>query len=261
MPRVDIALVDRGLAASRSAARRLIADGAVRIGEGPASRRIERASQRVEDGDVLTVAESVETRYVSRAGAKLDAALERLALDVRGLTALDVGMSTGGFADCLLARGAARVVGVDVGHGQLHPRLRADPRVRSFENVNARELTPATLGDAMPAGGFALIVADVSFISLTQVLPALGPLLAADGRLLALVKPQFEAGPGGVDRRGLADPTEYPRVEARIRGAIAELGWQVRDWFESALTGGDGNREFFVHATALPAVQGRVPGR
>ena len=168
-----------------------------------------------------------------------------------GRRCLDVGQSTGGFTDVLLARGVARVVGVDVGHGQLHPRLAADARVDAIEGVNARRLDAAWL----PAGvsRFDLIVADLSFISLTLVLPSLAPLAAGD--LLLLVKPQFELQPADIGKGGLVrDARSFERVESRLRRACVAEGLCVIAWFDSAIRGGDGNREFFLHAApATPA--------
>jgi len=189
-------------------------------------------------------------RFVSRGGLKLAGALAHCALDVRGRVCLDVGQSTGGFTDCLLQAGAARVVGVDVGHGQLHARIAADPRVTALEGINARAIRRADLGDALPAGGFDLVVVDVSFISLTKVLPALAALCAPQAHLIALVKPQFEVGPGGLDRHGIVrDAARYDAVRTTVTDCAAACGWQVHAWLDSPITGGDGNREFFIHAT------------
>jgi 23S rRNA (cytidine1920-2'-O)/16S rRNA (cytidine1409-2'-O)-methyltransferase len=202
----------------------------------------------------VQIVDDAELRWVSRGGLKLDGALAATALDVRARVCLDVGQSTGGFTDVLLARGAARVVGVDVGHGQLHPRLRADARVRAFEGVNARALDAARLGDAMPPYGFDLIVGDLSFISLALVLPALVPLLAPGGDLLLLVKPQFELQPDQLGKGGLVkDPSRHAHVRARIERACAEAGLVVQRWLDSAVRGGDGNTEFFVWARPAPA--------
>jgi 23S rRNA (cytidine1920-2'-O)/16S rRNA (cytidine1409-2'-O)-methyltransferase len=193
------------------------------------------------------VAPDAADRYVSRGGLKLAGALAHTGLEVAGWVCLDVGQSTGGFTDCLLQAGAARVVGVDVGHGQLHPRLRGDPRVLCLEGVNARGLGPADLGNARPAGGFDLIVADASFISLTLLLPRFPALLRPGGQVLALVKPQFEVGPEGVGKGGLVrDPALYAGVEEKLRAACGYCGLRVRDWFDSPIAGGDGNREFFL---------------
>jgi len=169
------------------------------------------------------------------------------AVDIAGRTCLDVGQSTGGFTDCLLQAGAWHVVGVDVGHGQLHPRLLADSRITAFEGVNCRNLAASDLGNAVPNEGFDLIVGDLSFISLTLVLPQLPPLLADRGDLLLLVKPQFEVGPDNVGKGGIVrDPTLHDKVERKLRRCAASLGLTVRAWFASPLAGGDGNREFFI---------------
>ncbi|WP_280154087.1 TlyA family RNA methyltransferase [Piscinibacter sp. XHJ-5] len=247
--RADQRLVESGLAPTRSAAQRLIARGAVRW-HGAAGWAVPRkAGDDLPDGCVIEVVDDAELRFVSRGGLKLEGALAHAGIDASGLTALDVGQSTGGFTDVLLHRGAARVVGIDVGHGQLHPRLRADPRVHALEAVNARHVDAPTLGEA----AFDLIVGDLSFISLTLVLPALAPLLAPHGTLLMLVKPQFELQPRHIGKGGLVkDKASYAIVEARIRAACGECGLAVLDWFDSPIAGGDGNREFFVRA-ARPA--------
>jgi 23S rRNA (cytidine1920-2'-O)/16S rRNA (cytidine1409-2'-O)-methyltransferase len=188
--------------------------------------------------------DTAETKYVSRGGLKLEGVLQLSGADIRGKTCLDVGQSTGGFTDCLLQHGAARVTGVDVGHGQLHEKLRRDPRVVSIEKVNARELTREQVG-----GDFDVIVGDLSFISLTLVLPALSPLLKKGGELLMLVKPQFELQPGQLGKGGIVtDPALYAVVEKRIRDCIGGLGLEVKGWYASPIAGGDGNREFFVYA-------------
>lgn len=243
--RADQLLVLRGLAPSRSAAQRLIAQGAVRW-QGPAGWAAPRkAGDDLPEACELQLADDAELRWASRGGLKLDAALVHTGLAVEGRHALDVGQSTGGFTDVLLARGAASVTGVDVGHGQLLARLRGDPRVTVLEGVNARTLHAAQL----PRPRFGLIVGDLSFISLTLVLPALAPLLDAGGELLMLVKPQFELQPADIGKGGLVkDPAAGARVEQRLRGACAGAGLQVIDWFASPVAGGDGNREYFIRA-------------
>lgn len=247
--RADQLLVERGIAPTRSAAQRLIAGGAVRW-LGPQGWAVPRKAGEDLPGDCeLQVTDDAELRFVSRGGLKLEGALVRAALDVHGMDCLDVGQSTGGFTDVLLQRGAAQVVGVDVGQAQLHDKLRSDPRVRALEGVNARHMDRTTLGDAMPEAGFDLIVGDLSFISLTLVLPALVPLLAPRGQLLMLVKPQFELQPAQISKGGLVkDASSYPIVEARIREACKALGLSVQDYFDSPIAGGDGNHEYFVHA-------------
>jgi 23S rRNA (cytidine1920-2'-O)/16S rRNA (cytidine1409-2'-O)-methyltransferase len=241
--RADALLVARGLAASRTHAQELVRSGRVSWAGGP----VAKASAEFPAETELTVAADDGDRYVSRGGRKLAGALAQAGIAVAGKACLDVGQSTGGFTDCLLQAGAGHVVGVDVGREQLHPRLRADAAVTAFEGINCRALTAADLGTAFPADGFDLIVADLSFISLTLVLPQLPPLLAADGDLLLLVKPQFEVGPGGIGKGGIVrDPARYRDVEAKFRQCAEKLGLAVRGWFDSPITGGDGNREFFI---------------
>ncbi len=252
MIRVDQLLVKRGLAASRTLAQRLIAEGRVRAGDPPVP--VRKPSEPLPADAPLQVDPGASDRFVSRGGLKLAGALEHCGIVVDGLVCLDVGQSTGGFTDCLLQSGAARVVGIDVGHAQLHARIAGDPRVTAIEGVNARAIRRADLGAAMPSDGFDLIVVDVSFISLTKVLPALGALCAPHARLVALVKPQFEVGPRGLDRHGIVrDAARYDEVRAAVTGCADDCGWQVHDWLDSPITGGDGNREFFIHATRRAA--------
>jgi len=243
--RADQLLVAQGLAPSRSAAQRLIERGAVRW-RSPSGWAVPRkAGDELPSGCEIELTDDAELRWASRAGLKLDAALSHTAIDVSGRACLDVGQSSGGFTDVLLARGAARVVGIDVGHGQLHPRLRADPRVTVLEGLNARSLDAAQL----PQPRFDLVVGDLSFISMTLVLPAVAPLVGRE--LLWLVKPQFELQPADIGKGGLVtDSQAHARVEQRVRGAVQAVGLQLRDYFPSAIAGGDGNTEFFVWAQA-----------
>ena len=245
--RADQLLVERGVAPSRSAAQRLIARGGVRVRAASGWSVPKKAGEELPDAAEIEVVDDAELRFVSRGGLKLDAALARCAIDVAGFVCLDVGQGTGGFTDVLLQRGAARVVGVDVGHGQLDRRLAADSRVAAREGINARHLDARDL----PVGRFDLIVADLSFISLALVLPALAPLAAGD--LLLLVKPQFELQPKDIGKGGIVkDAAAYVEVERKLREACAASGLVVVDWFESAITGGDGNREFFLRARSRP---------
>jgi 23S rRNA (cytidine1920-2'-O)/16S rRNA (cytidine1409-2'-O)-methyltransferase len=262
--RIDQLLVQRQLASTRSQAQRLIAGGVEWL-QGEVWRRVAKNGDEVPDDAQVRLLDDSEARYVSRGGLKLEAALNQVGLSVIGLQCLDVGQSTGGFTDCLLQRGATYVVGVDVGSAQLHPSLRADPRVLCLEKINARALDAADLTaayaltemsvpnpniDFVPE--FDLIVADLSFISQTLVLPAVVPLLKAGGTLLTLVKPQFELQPGQVGKGGIVkDATMYALVEKRLRDACAALGLTVTAWFDSPITGGDGNREFFICARKL----------
>lgn len=242
--RADVLLVARGLAPSRTAAQRLIAAGHVFAREGTAKVALTKPSATVHDDVELEIEASELNRFVSRGGRKLEGGLSHVALDVKDFHCLDVGQSTGGFTDCLLQRGAAHVVGVDVGHDQLHARIRNDFRVTCIEGVNARTLQ--SIGEP-----FDLIVADVSFISLTKVLPQWPALLRRGGRVLSLVKPQFEVGADNLARGGIVrDESLYVVVEKTIGMACTDAGLSVLDYFDSSITGGDGNREFFVYAKA-----------
>ena len=330
--RADQLLVERGMAASRSQAVRLITGG-MRWFDGIKWRDVAKNKDDIPEDAPLELLNDAEARYVSRGGLKLEAALKHVGLDVTGLYVLDVGQSTGGFTDCLLQAGVAQVTGVDVGHAQLHPKLRVDTRVLCVEGLNARSLTPESLQEAceqvlsehwvppavndpepeapyswMRSGGevtdyddsndaddaeieahiaqatgkvnarpfegdaeievapkrhrrkagldavdttpeFDLVTGDVSFISLTLILPALEPLMPPDSYLLMLVKPQFELQPGQVGKGGIVrEPEMYAIVEARLRQCCAELDLEVLDWFDSVIEGGDGNREFFIYA-------------
>jgi len=250
--RIDQLLVQRHLASTRSQAQRLIAGGVEWL-QGEVWKRVAKNGDEVPDAAQLRLLDDSEARYVSRGGLKLEAALKRTGIAAAGLMCLDVGQSTGGFTDCLLQAGAARVVGLDVGQGQLHPSLRADARVLCIEGVNARDaeaIADALQGDELFEAGFDLLVGDLSFISQTLVLPAVVPLLKKGGQLLVLVKPQFELQPGQVGKGGIVrDESLYPFIEQRLRDACEALDLKVRDWFESPIAGGDGNREFFIHAT------------
>ncbi len=311
--RIDQLLVQRQLASTRSQAQRLIAGGVLWL-QGDTWRKVAKNGEDVPESAQVRLLDDSEARYVSRGGLKLEAALKQVGLSPAGWQCLDVGQSTGGFTDCLLQRGAALVVGVDVGSAQLHPSLRSDPRVLCVENLNARAMDASDLiaayadsisatgqfyledeaqdvaddaedevdGDAgveadeadfdtegenddgidsdtdvdtdtAANGGFVpefdLIVADLSFISQTLVLPALVPLLKAGGTLLTLVKPQFELQPGQVGKGGIVrDAALYTFIEQRLRDACTALDLRVTHWFDSPIEGGDGNREFFICA-------------
>jgi 23S rRNA (cytidine1920-2'-O)/16S rRNA (cytidine1409-2'-O)-methyltransferase len=240
--RLDAELVRRGLAASRAEAQAAVAAGRVTVGGAPAG----KPARLVGPGEPIVVL-GAPPRFVSRGGWKLDAALEGFGIDVAGLTALDAGASTGGFTDCLLQRGAARVVAVDVGQGQLHERLRADPRVVVRERLNVRALGPADTD-----GPVDLVVADLSFISLRLVIDALLGVCRPGASLVLLVKPQFEAGRAEVARgKGVVrDPAVHDRVVAEITDVLRARGAAIMGWMESPLRGADGNVEFLVHAVA-----------
>ena len=251
--RADQLLVQRALAPTRSAAQRLIDAGAVRW-LGPKGWAVpKKAGEDLPEACRLEVTDDAELRFVSRGGLKLDGALAHCRLDPAGLDCLDVGQSTGGFTDALLQRGARRVVGIDVGRGQLAASLAADARVVSHDGLNARDVAGSEFEQHEPAQSFALVVADLSFISLTLVLPTLARFVAPDGQLLLLVKPQFELQPADIGKGGLVkSAASHARVEQRIREACAALGLTVRDYFASPIDGGDGNREFFVWAAPAP---------
>ncbi len=245
--RLDELLVARGLAASRAQAKALVMSGRVRQG----TERLDKPGKEFATDIELTVTQP--PRFVSRGGEKLAAALATFALDLRGAHVLDVGASTGGFTDCALQAGAADVVCVDVGRAQLHARLRQDPRVTNLEKINARHLRAADL----PRGEFDTIVMDLSFISLKAVLPAVWPLLRPSGVLVALVKPQFEAGKAEVDKgRGvIRDPMVQEATLAGIRTfALQELpGAELVGTIDSPIAGADGNREFLLALRKAPA--------
>ena len=246
--RADQLLVAQGLAPTRSAAQRLIQNGAAEWASPTGWAALKKAGEDLPETAQLRVTDDAELRYVSRVGLKLEGALARVGFDVTAHIVLDVGQSTGGFTDCLLAHGARHVVGVDVGHGQLHPKLLTEPRVTALEGTHVRELD--VLRSHAPTGGFTLIVGDLSFISMVGSLPELLPWLEVHGHLLVLIKPQFELGPQALGKGGLVkDEADYPRLEARVRLACTALGLKVLDYFDSPITGGDGNREFFLWAS------------
>jgi 23S rRNA (cytidine1920-2'-O)/16S rRNA (cytidine1409-2'-O)-methyltransferase len=250
--RADQLLVSRGIAPTRSAAQRLIAGGAVRWRQGAAWAVPRKAGEDLPDACEIEVTDDAELRFVSRGGLKLDGALARTAIDVRARRCLDVGQGTGGFTDALLQHGAASVVGIDVGHGQLHPRLRDDPRVACHEGVNARDVSGSRFAAVATEHAFDLVTGDLSFISLTLVLPTLARYVAPSGELLMLVKPQFELQPQDIGKGGLVKhEASYPLVEQRIRTAFAGHRLAVRDYFASPIDGGAGNREFFVWASPI----------
>jgi 23S rRNA (cytidine1920-2'-O)/16S rRNA (cytidine1409-2'-O)-methyltransferase len=244
--RADQLLVHRGLAVSRSQAARLIANGA-RWLDYSGWRELSKSDELPDDARI-EFENRDEAKYVSRGGLKLQGALKATGLNVEGLLCLDVGQSTGGFTDCLLHQRAMKVIGVDVGHSQLHQRLRSDSRVVCIERVNARsELTAALDRTGAPwRPEFACM--DVSFISQTLIVEQLHACLSPKANVLALVKPQFELQPDQLAKGGLVkDASLYDTVQARITSAYAAAGFEVCNYFDSAITGGDGNREFFVH--------------
>ncbi|WP_110668511.1 TlyA family RNA methyltransferase [Salinicola halophilus] len=235
---------------SRTRAQRLIRDGFVslRTHEDDAWRVATKPGEKLPESIELSIAEAPEERYVSRAGLKLEALLNATRRRLDGLIVLDIGQSTGGFTDCALRWGADRVIGIEVGHGQLDTTLRDDPRVHCLEGTNARNLPLTRIAELTPKGVDAVVM-DVSFISQTLILPAIGELLGSGGELFSLVKPQFEVGPGRVDDRGIVrDAALYTQVRQTLESACESLGLAIDDWRESPIQGGDGNREFLLHA-------------
>jgi len=235
--RADTALHARGLFESRAKAREAIEAGLVTVN----GRIVKKPSEPIA-ADAHIVAQAAYP-WVSRGGVKLAHALDQFGVDPHGRFCLDVGASTGGFTDVLLTRGARHVVAADVGHGQLHERLRGDPRVTSFEGQDARALTAAHLTEPP-----SLVVIDASFISLSVLLPQVLSLAAPGADLIALIKPQFEAGRAAVKKGVVRDEKIHAQVCARIEGEIEALGWRVSGVIPSPIEGGDGNREFLVHA-------------
>jgi 23S rRNA (cytidine1920-2'-O)/16S rRNA (cytidine1409-2'-O)-methyltransferase len=235
--------VRRGLAESRAQAQQLIEDGRVLVGGAPAA----KVARQVAPSEPIVIT-GPPARFVSRGGEKLAAALARFALDVSGRRALDAGASTGGFTDCLLQAGAASVVAIDVGWGQLHPKLRNDPRVIVRERTNVRYLTLDQVGGI----AFEVVVADLSFISLATVAPALVALAAPGASLVLLVKPQFEAGRAAVSKgKGVVrEPEEWARALRRAAHALGQSGAVMIEGMVSPLRGAEGNVEFLIHACA-----------
>ncbi|QDK36249.1 TlyA family RNA methyltransferase [Bdellovibrio sp. NC01] len=250
--RLDVYLVEKGFAQSRTHAQELIEAGQVFLNEGSNKKVLKKSSFSVDanfDGKI-TVELGPANRYVSRGGLKLEGALKHVGLSVQGLKALDVGISTGGFTDCLLQSGAEFVLGVDVGHGQVSLMLKDHPRLKVLEGINARALSSEEKVLALtPPEKFDLIVMDVSFISIELIIPELASFLKPTGHLLSLVKPQFEVGVDGLSKGGIVkDVSLYPKVEEKIKSCCQQHHFEVKDYFASSIEGKDGNHEFFVFA-------------
>jgi 23S rRNA (cytidine1920-2'-O)/16S rRNA (cytidine1409-2'-O)-methyltransferase len=275
--RADLYLVQHHHAPSRTLARKLIDEGAVTVD----GRVLQKASEDIAEGDhTVTVTPTPDTRYVGRGGLKLEAALKSFSIDPAGCTVADIGASTGGFTDCLLQHGAAKVYAVDAGHGQLHPKLLADPRVRSAEGMNARNITPADLvsveaawqearfgapeaegydahapvgtpasdGTSAFEGRVDGIVMDVSFISQTLLHPALAGILKEGGWMVALIKPQFELTRSALGKQGVVKQEKDRRAAVdRVRASAAACGFEAVSVIPSPIEGGDGNREYLAY--------------
>lgn len=248
--RLDLALVDRGLAESRTRAVRLIDAGSVRVDD----RIVTKPGHRVADESVITV--TALDRWVSRSARKLLGACERFELDFRGRTVLDIGASTGGFTEVALFRGASRVVALDVGHSQLHPTLRADHRVHVVEEVNARELTREIVA-SWPVDAIDDVVMDVSFISVATILPALVEALGTDIRYVILVKPQFEVGKGNLVDGIVRDAAKRDAALLAVCDAISAIGLPISGIMASTVDGEHGNREAIVYGDRTTSLDAR----
>src|ERR1041385_2027350 len=231
--RIDKILVDRGLADSRNKAQALVMAGAVLVDE----QLVRKPSELFQSEANIRIKAEATSRYVSRGGVKLETALREFQIDVRGLVGLDIGSSTGGFTDCLLQHGTRKVVAIDVGHNQIDWKLRNDPRVELREGINARYLTPSDFDEK-----FDLVTIDVSFISATKILSAITALLNERGRIVTLIKPQFEVGKSEVGKGGIVkDPAQHRRVIAEVNQAAEALGLRIIGVIDSPIQGADGN--------------------
>src|ERR1044071_458223 len=248
--RIDKLLVERGLVPSRERAQAMVLSGRVLVNE----QKVEKAGASVDPEATIRLLGD-DLKYVGRGGLKLEAALRDWKIDLAGRTCMDVGASTGGFTDCMLQHGAAEVVAIDTGYGQIHARLRADPRVKLLEKTNARYLTQQDLAKAGAAAPISFIAIDVSFISVTLVLPAVlesTATAAARREVVILIKPQFEVGRERVGKGGIVkDERAQQDAVARVRQKVEELGGKNIELMESPILGMEGNREFLLHAEFL----------
>ena len=249
MQRLDLLMVEKGLARSRTQAQNLIKNHKVEIKEKDGWQSAKKPGAKVELDTEIKVQQDAADQFVSRGALKLLKALEFMQIDLANKIAIDVGQSTGGFTDCLLQNGAAQVVGIEVGHDQLAASLREDSRVVCYEGMNARDLPVESLLTHTEGEGFDLAVMDVSFISQTKILPSLSPLIREQGYLISLVKPQFEVGKSGIGRGGIVrDESLYPQVKQQITSCCGSLSLKAIEYMESPIKGGDGNREFLLIA-------------
>ena len=245
--RIDKLLVERGLAESRTKAQAMVMAGVVLVNE----QRVEKSSDQFPSDSQIRIkhADDPTSRYVGRGGLKLEAALQQFQIDVQGFVCLDVGASTGGFTDCLLQHGAERVFAIDVGHNQIDWRLRNDPRVEVREGINARYLQPQDFPDP-----FDLVVIDVSFISVTKILPSVVTLLKPHASLVVLIKPQFEVGRGEVGSGGVVrDEGKRLKAVNNTHESALTLGFRIEGMIESPITGAEGNIEYLAHYSYHPA--------
>lgn len=252
--RIDQWLVESGLAESRTQAQDLIFNNQVILYKDGKKSAITKANQTFLKAD-LQIKIKIEIlsgdigKYVSRAGLKLEGALEKILLNVQGQSALDVGVSTGGFSDVLLSRGVSQVIGIDVGHDQTHEKIKTNSRFKLFEGVNAKELScRSDITQNFPVNGFDLIVVDVSFIRLELIWPEIVPFLKKGAKLLSLIKPQFELGLDTLNKKGIVkDEQLYASLQQSLELFAQKIGLQKLDYFESSIQGKDGNREFFYY--------------
>lgn len=249
--RLDLFLVENKLAGSRTQAQDFIENGYVYLNQGSKKIKLQKASFNVDDSNkaFIEVENNQLQKYVSRAGLKLESALKNLGLNVEGKYILDIGQSTGGFTDCLLQHKARHMVGVDVGHAQLHSSLIGHKQIDTVENLNVKDLQNSQVFLALvPPAKFDMIVADVSFISLAKIVAHLVPVLKEHGEYLFLVKPQFECGPEYLDKNGIVkDPSVYKKIEDEIKKTMLQYFNNVEAYIKSDIIGKDGNQEFFVY--------------
>ena len=247
--RLDLYLVENKLAASRTQAQDFISQGYVLVASGDQKKIIDKSNYIVKSTDQVIVEANELQKYVSRGGLKLERALAKLNIDVKEKVVLDIGQSTGGFTDCLLKMGARQVVGVDVGHGQLHASLKKDARIISFENLNVKDLSMnAAFVKEVPIDKFDLVVADLSFISLSKVIPSIVNFLGDESEYLFLVKPQFECGLENLDKNGLVKNIKvYKTVETEIKKSVMQYFKNVEAYLACEVIGKDGNQEFFIY--------------
>jgi 23S rRNA (cytidine1920-2'-O)/16S rRNA (cytidine1409-2'-O)-methyltransferase len=252
--RIDKLLFTLGLFESRKKAQVAVQKGLVSLRRNGGVIKVKKVSEDFQEqaGDEWIIEPDDEFKYVSRSGQKLEGALKEFKKSVQGLVCLDIGISTGGFTDCLLNHGAAFVLGIDVGHDQLHPRLREQSRLRFFDKINAREPLNSEITSVLP-GPLDLIVADVSFISVVKVITPQLPLLTADGEVLLLLKPQFEVGKGQLGKKGIVARPDGLIVLGKTVTLLESLGLHILGTSESILAGEDGNQEFFIYCRNRPS--------
>jgi len=252
MLRTDLILTEQGLAKSRSQAQTFISEGRVSYKQNEQWIKITKPSLKLPIDVEFTITADDADKYVSRGALKLEGALLHTKLNIEGFHVLDIGQSTGGFSDCSIQHGAAKVIGVEVGHGQLDPRLRDNQKIVCLEGINARNLCVEDLGEYAPKNGFDLIVMDVSFISQTKILPQLPHLLNKTGHLITLVKPQFEVGKEFIGKGGIVkDKQRVNQLSKDMQAFVKVLGFNVNCYIESPIKGGDGNQEFLLWATLV----------